>query len=39
MPKKDITVVCIYGKQDSARKLIEQSFLQYLKRTLSCSKA
>ena len=38
MPKKDITVICVYGKQDSAQKLIEQLFLRYLKRTLICNK-
>ena len=38
MSKKEITVTCVYGKENSARKLIEQSFLRYLKNTLVCKK-
>lgn len=38
MPKKKISVTCVYGKQDSARKIIEQSFLSFLQRVYVCNK-
>ena len=37
MPKKKITVTCIYQENHDIRSIIKQVFLSYLNRVISCS--
>lgn len=36
MRKEKLKVICAYVPEGSARKLIEQAFVRYLQRMLSC---
>ena len=38
MAKKEITVSCVYTGKGNAEKIIEQSFIRYLRHALKCEK-
>ena len=38
MAKKKITVSCVYNGKDNADKIIERSFIRFLRRALKCER-
>ena len=38
MAKKKITVNCVFAGKGDAEKIIEQSFIHFLRRTIKCEK-